>query len=132
MNDLAEIEKLYAKPKEYLIPKNPKTNQAQMKIFVRPMSLESMPDFNTKEDAPMSEVIQSARKLIAVSLEINEDEAKKISFEFLQDMVDAIMDANNFTEADAKKTGVNKIKSFLESKNKQITEQKNEQSSGSA
>ncbi|KKL93998.1 hypothetical protein LCGC14_1869120 [marine sediment metagenome] len=75
---------------------------------------------NVKEDSPLSEISKNVKSLWAVSLDIEEEEAEKISLEFMKDMMDAFMDANNFKEEDVKKTG---IKDFIKKKQEQTKEQ---------
>lgn len=129
VNQLEEIQKLYAKDKEYLIPKNPKEGEIQATIFITPMGLDDIADLDVNENAPMSEIAANAKKLFAKSLKIAEEEAGKLSFKFMQELLNSIMDANNFNEADLEKTGVKK---FLEEKRELIKKEKDTNDSGSA
>lgn len=130
MTDIDAIAKLYAKTKTYKIPKEPREGREQITIDVTPLNLDDMSVLNMKDDMPMKELAENAKKLIGKSLGIKEEEAAKISFEFMEDILNAIMDANNFSEEDKKKTG---IKGFIEKKRAQTEEQKkNEQSTGPA
>lgn len=116
-NQLDAIEKLYAKVKTYKIPEKPKENQEQVDIEVTPLSVEDMGALNMKEDMSLSEIAKNVKVLFSKSLLIKEEAASKISFEFMEDLLTAIMDANDFKEEDIKKTG---IKQFLKKKQEQI------------
>ena len=123
LNQIEEIEKLYAKPKTYKIPKNPVDDQEQVEVKIMPLGLKDMDLMNVKDDSPLDEISKNVKSLWAVSLDISEDEAAKISLEFMKDMMDAFMDANNFKEADMQKTG---IKDFIKKKQELIKEKGNE------
>lgn len=120
-NQLDEIKKLYASAKEYKIPKNPKEGQVQATISITPLGLDDIASLDMNQDAPMSEIAAGAKKLFAQSLKIEEDEVGKLSFEFMEELLTAIMDANNFNEADLEKTGVKK---FLKQKRELIKKEK--------
>ena len=120
LNQIEEIQKLYAKPKTYKIPKVLVEGKDQVEVKIMPLGLKDMDLMNVKEDAPLDEISKNVKALWAVSLDISEEEAAKISLEFMKDMMDAFMDANNFKEEDMKKTGV---KDFIKKKQEQIKEQ---------
>ncbi len=122
-NQIEMIQKLYAKVKTYKIPAKPKEGLDQLEVEITPLSLEDMGVLNMKEDMDLSELSKNAKVLFAKSLGISEDEAAKISFEFMEDLLAAVMDANNFEDKDLKKTG---IKDFIQKKQKQIKTQKEE------
>ena len=116
-NQIELIEKLYAKIKTYKIPEEPKDGVEQVKIEITPLSLDDMSLMNMKEDAPLQELTQNTKMMYSKSLGITEEEAGKISVEYMQDILKAIMDANNFADEDIKKTG---IKDFIQKKQEQI------------
>jgi len=120
-NQIEAIEKLYAKKKNYKIPKKPKEGQEQIDIEITPMSLEDMGSLNMNEEMSSSEIAKNAKTLFSKSLGITKEQAAKISFEFMEDLLTAVMDANNFKEEDLKKTG---IKDFIKKKQEQMKEQK--------
>ena len=122
LNQIDEIEKLYAKPKTYKIPKNPVEGQVQAEIKIIPLGLKDMDLMNVQDDSLIDEISKNVKSLWAVSLEITEDQAEKISLEFMKDLMDSFMDANNFKEEDLKKTG---IKDFIKKKQEQLKEQQN-------
>ena len=123
MSDQIElIKKLYAKKKIYKIPKEPKEGIEQVSLEVTQLSLEDLSVLDMKEDMPLSDLSRNVKKMVAKSLEISEEEAGKISFEFMGDLLEVVMDANDFKEEDAKKTG---IKSFIEKK-KDLMKEKEE------
>ncbi|HUU88653.1 MAG TPA: hypothetical protein VMX17_12990 [Candidatus Glassbacteria bacterium] len=117
LNQIEEIEKLYAKPKTYKIPKNPVEGQKQAEIKIKPLGLKDMGLMNVKDDSPIDEISKNVKSLWAVSLEITEEQAEKISLEFMKELMDSFMDANNFKEEDMKKTG---IKDFIKKKQEQL------------
>jgi len=121
LNQIEEIEKLYAKPKSYKVPENPKKGQSQVTINIMPLGFEDMGLMNVKKDSSTEEISKNVISLWAISLQIDEEKAKKISVEFMEDLMSAFMDANNFKEEDMKKTGIN---DFVEKKQQQIKEQK--------
>ena len=123
LNQIEEIQKLYAKPKTYKIPKNPVDGKEQVEIKIMPLGLEDMDLMNIKDDSPLDKISKNVKALWGVSLGISEGEAAKISLEFMKDMMDAFMDANNFKEEDVKKTG---IKDFIKQKQAQAKEKEDE------
>ncbi len=123
LNQIEEIQKLYAKPKTYKIPKEVVEGKEQIEIKIMPLGLKDMDLMNVKDDALLDEISKNVKALWAVSLDISEEEAEKISLEFMKDMMDAFMDANNFKEEDVKKTG---IKDFIKQKQAQAKEKEDE------
>lgn len=127
MSDQIElIKKLYAKKKTYKIPREPKEGIDQVSLEVTQLSLEDLSVLDMREDMPLSDLSKNVKKMVAKSLEISEEEAGKISFEFMEYLLEIVMDANNFKEEDAKKTG---IKDFIEKK-KELINKKEEAESG--
>lgn len=122
-NQIEMIEKLYAKVKTYKIPKEPKDEVEQLELEITPLSLEDMGVMNMKEDAPLSELSENITVIFSKSLKITKEEASKISFEYMEDILEAIMNANNFKDDDLKKTG---IKSFIKKKQEEIKKAKEE------
>ena len=120
-NQLEQIKKLYAKTKVYTIPREKREGVDQVQLEVTALSLEDMGLLDMKEDLPLSELARNAKILFAKSLKVSEEEASKISIDFMEELLFAVMDANNFKESDMEKTG---IKSFIEKKKQQIEEQK--------
>jgi len=111
LNQIDEIEKLYAKPKTY------KIGEQKVEVKIMPLGLKDMGLMNVKEDSPIDEISKNVISLWAVSLRITEEQAKKISIEFMKELMDSFMDANNFKEEDMKKTG---IKDFIKKKQEQL------------
>ena len=93
-NQIEELKELYAKEKKYLIPKEPKKGQKQIEVAILPLGLDDIGSLDIKQDAPMSEIAKNVKTLFAKSLGIDEEEAGKLSFEYMQDLIDAIMEAN--------------------------------------
>ena len=101
----------------YKIPKNPKEGQNQAEIKIMPLGLKDMGLMNVQEDSPIDVISKNVKSLWAVSLDISEEQAEKISLEFMKEMMESFMDANNFEEKDLKKTG---IKDFIKKKQEQM------------
>lgn len=120
-NQIELIKKLYAKERVYLVPKEPKEGVEQVSVTITALSLEDLSVLNMSEDLPMSELAKNAKILFSRSLQIKEEEAAKISVEFMEELLGAIMETNNFSEKDMKKTG---IQDFIEKKRAQIAEGK--------
>ena len=120
-SQIEEIEKLYAKEKVYKIPKNPKEGEGQAQIKVKPLAFDDMGLVSITEDTPPEEATEKTKTMIAKSLGIDETSVAKFSIKYMEDIMAAISDANNFKEEDVKKTG---IKDFLEKKRQQIAEAK--------
>ena len=68
VNQIEEIEKLYAKPKSYKIPKVKKEGKEQVKIIMNPLGLDDLALMDMKQDSPMSEISKNVVKLFAISL----------------------------------------------------------------
>ena len=117
----AVIEQLYAKEKTYKIPKEKIEGKDQVELTIKPLSLDDMGLMNLKNDMPVSEIAKNVTKIFSKSLDISEEKVSKISFEFMGDILNAVMDANNFKEEDMKKTG---IKEFIQKKKEQIEDGK--------
>lgn len=122
-NQIELIQKLYAKDKMYKFPKEAKDGEEQIELAITPLSLEDMGVLDVKENMDMKEMSNNAKTMFSKSLGITEDEASKISLEYMEEMFNAIMDANNFNEEDMKKTG---IKDFIKKKKEQTEEKKSE------
>lgn len=123
-NDLKELEKLYAKPKTYKIPKNPKEGQVQASIVIKPFEIDEIASINFPgENASLEETAKFARTFFSKAMGVEEDKCK-FSVEFMKELIDAVVDANGLTEGDMKKSGVNKIKDFIALKQKAIGQEK--------
>ena len=116
-NQIELIEKLYAKTKTYKIPTKPRAGIEQLEIEITPLSVEDMGLLNMKDDMPLSELASNTKVMFAKSLGITEEQAAKISVERMMDLLEVVMDINNFKDEDIKKTG---IKDFLKKKQDQI------------
>ena len=116
-NQLEEIEKLYAKTKIYKIPKKPKEGEDQASVEITPLSFEDMSLLDMKEDMSLPELAKNMKMIFAKSLQIKEEEAVKISFKHMEDLFEAVGDANDFKDEDMKKVG---IKDFIKKKQEQI------------
>lgn len=119
-NQIEQIQRLYAKPKMYPIPKESKDGMAQLQFEIHPLSIEDLGVLNMAQDMPLSEVSKNVKVMFAKSLKITEEQAASISVEYMQDLMEAVMDANNLKEDDLKRTG---IQEFIKDKQAQMTAQ---------
>lgn len=114
-----EIEKLYAKEKTYKIPRESVDNQEQATVKITPFTLDKMNLLDMKKDASLEEMSGHLKRMMSISTGLPEETFDKVSFEFFEEFIAAIMDANNFKDEDVKKMG---IKDFMEKKRQQIKE----------
>lgn len=129
------IEKLYAKEKVYMIPKEKVDGREQVELTIKPLSLDDMGLMNMKEGMEVSELAGNVTKMFSKSLGIPEEDVSKISLEFMEEILMAIMDVNNFKEEDMKKSGIQdfikKKQELIEAeKKKNGTEQSNKPTQG--
>ena len=115
MSNIEEMEKLQAKPKHYLIPKE-SSGQPQANLEIFPLGLDDMGLLNAKEGMSMQEMTKNMKSLIAVSLKITEDQVN-VDMKFVEEVMNAIMDLNGFDTKDMKNTG---IKNFIDKKKEQL------------
>ena len=130
-NQLEQIKKLYAKPKTYTIPKEPKEGVEQVILDLTPLSLDDLSELDIREDMPLPELTKNITVMVSKSIGVTKEEAGKISFEFMMDLLNAVIDVNNFNEEDIKKTG---IQDFIKKKQDQmkLEEKKDEQTTSTA
>jgi len=117
MSQVEEIQKLYAKPKTYKIPAEPKKGQEQVSLVITPLTLDDMDCMDIPENAPISEKKGKLKLLLAKSLGVSEEHLTKLSFEYVTELFDSIADANNLNKGDKKK--INKLKQFMQKKGEQ-------------
>ncbi len=120
-NQLEEIQKLYANVKTYKIPKKPKKGEKQIEVEITPLSLDDLGLVSTNENTSLEESARKTKAMVAKSLGVGEEVVSKISIEFVEDIIAAIADINNFGDEDIKKPGV---KEFIKQKREQIEEEK--------
>jgi len=114
-NQIAELKKLSAKKRLFKIPKEPKEGQERAEIYITPLSLDDMEIMEgIKDDAPIGEMVNQTKKLIAHCLGVEVSHIKTLSFEFLNDIMDAIEELNNMQEKDRNK--IAKVKAFIKQK----------------
>jgi len=119
MSNIEEMEKLQAKSKVYLIPKDAQDGpQASLEIF--PLGLDDMSLLSSKEDMDMTEMAKNSKALMAVSLKIPEENVK-LDIKFMEEVMNAIMNLNGFDKKDMEKSG---IKNFIDKKKEQIADEK--------
>lgn len=117
MSNIEEMEKLQAKSKFYLIPKDAQDSpQANLEIF--PLGLDDMSLLNAKEDMDMNEMAENSKALMAASLKIPKENVK-LDIKFMEEVMNAIMNLNGFDKEDMEKSG---IKNFIEKKKEQLGE----------
>ena len=97
MNTIEEIQKLYAKEKTYKIPKNPMPGQEVSTVVITPLGPENAHLLQSEDkERTAEEKMEKSYELASVSLGITLEEAKKISVGKLLDIIEAVMDANDF------------------------------------
>ncbi len=121
MTNIEEIRKLYAKSGTYKIPREPKEGEQQAEINIVQLDLNDSNLLEISENMPPDKQAAAAKKLIAKSIGIKEEEVGPIAMRFLEELMEDIMAVNNISDQDQKKMG---IKSFLEQKRAQIEEEK--------
>ena len=121
MSQLDEISKLYAKPKKYKIPLNPKEGEEQAEVELIPLTLKQLTevDMNEKDDEKTTQ--KKLMKMLEYSLNVPEEEITKISVSHMEDLMNCMMEANNISEDKRKK-----VTSMVKRRNKAIAEAQNE------
>lgn len=121
MNQITEIQKLYAKPKEYKIPKKVKEGEEQATLSILPLTMKQLSDIDMK-DTDVDAVTQSKMiKMVAYSLGVTEDEVNQISMPFMQDLMECVQDANNIPVQQKQR-----INEMIAKQKKRIDGEKNE------
>jgi hypothetical protein len=117
MSNIEEMEKLQAKSKFYLIPKEAKDGlQANLEIF--PLGLDDMGLLSSKDDMDMNEMAENSKALMAASLKIPKENVK-LDIKFMEEVMNAIMDLNGFDKEEMEKSS---IKNFIDNKKSQLEE----------
>ena len=120
MNKTEEIEKLFAKDKEYKIPAEPKAGDKQATVVVKQIEIDQIGIFEQKDNPTPEENLKQIYKMFELSLGLKEEQSKKISVAYMQELVEAIMDANNVSAEEQKSSNINK---FLAKKREQISKE---------
>ena len=120
MNKTEEIEKLFAKDKEYKIPAEPKSGDKQATVVVKQIEIDQIGIFEQKDKPTPEENLKQIYKMFELSLGLKEEQSKKISVAYMQELVEAIMDANNISAEEQKSSNINK---FLAKKREQIAKE---------
>jgi len=124
MSQLQEIEKLYAKKKTIKIPREPTKGQDQAELEVKPLALDEMACFDMKDDMPMDVMADKAIDMLSYTLGCSKEEAGKIQFSHMMELLDVIVEINELPEE--QKNKMDKVKQFMETKNKQTIPTKDE------
>jgi len=125
MTQQEELEKLYAKEKTYKVPKNPKEGQVQATIVCKPLSLEDMSYLEFNEGDSPDKIAKAAANLFSKSFGITIEQANKLSFEYMEELLDIVTDTNSLKGKEAKK--MDNLKDFMKQK-EELIKQKNEKS----
>jgi hypothetical protein len=112
MNQLQAIRALHAKTKVC------KINDTEITIHV--LALDDMSLFEMSKDASLNEQTEKTIKLIAKCLDTPEEEVAKISIEWMESLMEAIMEAHGMTE---EKEKTSKVKNFIIQKQEQMAAQ---------
>jgi len=107
MSNIDEMAKLQSKSKIYKIPKDaPAEEQATLEIH--PLGLDDMGLLSSKDNMNMQEMSENAKGLIAASLKI-EIKDVTMNLQFMEEVMNAIMDLNGFDGKDMKDTALKTI-----------------------
>ena len=115
MTQLEELQKLQAKKKEFLIPKAPKEGQEQAKVTFTALSVDDLSLLSISEKTPQDQQVSGIIKALAKSLDSTEEAVRKISFEYMNELIDILMEVNNFDDGDKDK--MSRVKKMLAKKN---------------
>lgn len=114
-DQLAAIKKLYPKKKLFKVPINPEEGEDQVEIELQPLGLDDADIIEDMDDnASPEKQLLAAKKLIAVSLGVEIEEAK-ISIYLLDDLMEHITKINRFNKKD--RNNLARIKSMMKNKN---------------
>lgn len=119
---LEEIEKLYAKEKTYLIPREPKEDEEQATIKIMQIDLDEAATFDFKKEDSVEETVKKGKELISKSTGIPVEKLGKLALAYLFELLDCIVEANNLPKD--QKEGIGKMKGFLTEKRAQIEAEK--------
>jgi hypothetical protein len=116
MNQLEALQKLQVKTKEFDIPRVPREGEQQTKIKFTALALDDMKLLNISENVAPDEAMDSMFLALAKSLSTKEETVTAeivgtISAAHMVDLMDILMEVNNFDE-DGKKD-VSRVKEML-------------------
>ena len=97
-NQIEELQKLSANTQTYKIPVDPKDGETQAEIKLYPLAIDEMTAFAKKSDSTDEEDIASSIELISKSMNILEEEVKKIPMRYFSEIIECIMSVNNMSE----------------------------------
>ncbi len=121
LKQIDEIRKLYAKPKTYKIPLEPKEGEIQVEIKIIPLDLDQVDLLDDNDLEDKGDSTEKVFELLAVSLGTDTATVKKLSLEYILDLTQIIRKANNMTDEQIEKAG---MKDFIEKQQKKLAEAK--------
>jgi len=122
-SQIEELQKLCANGQTYLIPLHPVENEKQARITLIPLAIDELEGFSEGDLDSPEENMRKTLDLLAKSMEISREEAKKIPLRYLNDILECILTINNLTEGSEQG---NKIKEFIQQKQQTLKTEKDE------
>lgn len=101
-SQLAELKKLYTREKEYPI--------GDALITIHTLSLDDMGLFDIKKEDPPEKQLQQTKELLAKCLNVKAQDLASLSVEYLEQLMNAIMDAHGMKESN----NTDRIKKMIE------------------
>jgi hypothetical protein len=120
MTQLEELKKLYTKTKEILIPREKKDGEEQAKITIKQLGFDDISRIDLREDASPSEQLKNIKKLVAISLGIDEKEIGGLSQGSIQEIADEIMKFSGLKQDSTFKG--NNMKDIIQERRKRLLE----------
>ena len=113
MNQIEELTKLYAKTKEYKIPRVPIAGEVQATIQITPLSLQDAGLFDavTKDNISPEAAMAAIYPLLAKSLAVPEADVKQLQIRYLTEIMEIIAGSNTTDDAEIK--NLDKIKELM-------------------
>lgn len=120
MSQLAELKKLQVKTRDFKIPKNPREGEEQATITFTALALDDLKllsfDKNTSEEKTMEGMYKALAKSLSTKDEpVSIEDVGVLSMEYMMDLMDCLMEVNNFDSVDKEK--MDKVKGMLAKKN---------------
>lgn len=129
MSQLEQLQKLQVKTQEFKIPRNPKEGEEQATVKFTALALDDLKLLSFDEGSPQGEVMDGLYLALSKSLSSKEEPVsvevvENLSATHMKDLMDILMEVNNFDEADKEK--LSKVKDMIAKKNGQFDKKSEE------